>query len=118
MKDPERGPSSYLFNNAFFNRAVRGLFHCHCHVPVRHSVTVSAERYFVSADSTYLILASFRIHYFLFVHSIAFAARTAAVVSSAALFDSHSVSYHFVSGQNSFAPAVASFHSDGVRTHC
>ena len=87
-----------------------------------------AERNFLfAADSADSIVAFFRIHYSAFVHSIVFsvlAAVVVAVASSAAFFDSHTVSFRFVSGQNSFAPAadvafpvVASFRSDGVQTH-
>jgi len=85
------------------------------------------KNFLFAAEPVDLTVVCFRIHYSVFAHSIAFSVPVAVVVaaaSSAAFFDFHTVSFRFVSGQNSFAPvaavafpAVVSFRSDGVQTH-
>ena len=135
------------------NHASHDPCHYHFHSPARHFVIAFAEKNFVSADLTDRIVAFFRIHYSVFRHSIVFfdlSVAVAAVVSSAAFVDFRTVSFrfvfcrnsaapvvagaahpvaavsfHFASGQNSFAlvadavfPVVVSFHSDVVQRHC
>jgi hypothetical protein len=91
-------------------------------------VILFAETHFLfAADSADSIVVFFRIHYSVLVHSIVFSVLAAAVVavaSSAAFFDSHTVSFHFASGQNCFVPVadvafpvVVSFRFDGAQTH-